>query len=421
MRVEEGIDNSGLIFKSNFPENSSDFLALRDDNWILGTYDGTFYKSNDKGKTWQKKGEMKEKDKINAFYRFSEKIGNEEKKYLLAGTEKGIYMSKDEGETWNEVYSNNAETGKYVSVNYFSHYYDRFLNKLTITGYGWDGENSQFSTIDGGQYWKGEKVFNGRQISAVSYTYSWSEDGAAHKIWAVYYGLSGPDKSVIATEYGKDFFICEGEGFNFFALGSSGECYAGTKNGLYANFASGTKSWHVIGLKDQNVKSLFQFSNRVFYACTDSALHYSTDCGYNWEKIMVTAEPVSMNKILTNGNKVYFLTRSSGVYYAELPKVAGGTLFNPIMLYPADNSEPIDTDITFKWDMFDKYHPSNYILQVSKSADFNANDTETRYLTAVQSYKMTGMTKNIKYYWRMRAYSLTGSTNWTQAFTFRIK
>ncbi len=419
---------SGLIYKSAFPQNTSTFYAFKDDNWLLGTSDGCFYKSTDMGKSWAKKGEMAQKDKINSVYAFSIKMGNENKIFILAGTEKGIYVSKDDGESWKDAVIYSSETNEYIKVYFFSASYDAIYNKLTINGYGWDGKNSQFASVDEGISWIGTQIYPGKHVASIYTQLAWFERDLTGKLVSrferkTYDGISGPSISKISVRNNKfiDFNISSGETVNCFVGGDDGYSYAGTKNGIYRTFVSSDNNWQLIGLKNQNVKSICRVSNKVFYACSDSGLYYSSDFGFNWVPMILSVNSIQVNKILNYNNIIYFLTDSSGVYNSELPKNAGGTIFNPLLLEPKNNEENYITDPIFKWLSLNKNNLENYILQISESKNFEEINTKTINLSGVLIYKETCFKNRTVYYWRLKAYNLYGSTDWTSPFKFSTK
>jgi len=87
----------------------------------------------------------------------------------------------------------------------------------------------------------------------------------------------------------------------------------------------------------------------------------------------------------------------------------------PTLVSPADGSTDLPIDLTLQWENIS--NAASYYLQVSKKPDFTqliVSETDI----AINSYNLSSLEKDTKYYWRVAATNEAGTSDWSDTFTF---
>jgi hypothetical protein len=363
---------------------------------------------------------MKEADKINCFFYFEDGTGNNKTALLFSGTEKGIYISSDMGNSWIESIIKNPEMNNNILIYGFYSNYDYVNSKNVIYGYGWDGVNNLYYTTDKGISWKNSNLNKKGKVNIILTFYYIAHWGTVSFTgWITIMSLFESYNSYIYSNLKIIFDLGKNNQINTIIHGTNDLLCLGAEKGFYICTDILTNKWEKRESDLTNITTLLSTNNKIF-AGTPEGAFLSNDFGKNWRKLSLGANEISVTKIYELNNVIYFVSDSM-IYKSKLPEDIVSPVYNPIKLFPQNDSKDMPTEITFKWESLNKTEKDNYILQLSPSASFDTSDTESIEISLQNSYKVSGLKSNTKYFWRMKVFNLYGSTDYTGAFTFTTK
>ena len=126
------------------------------------------------------------------------------------------------------------------------------------------------------------------------------------------------------------------------------------------------------------------------------------------------------------------LTNNSQYFWRVRAKNTGGvsvysSVFNfttivsaptiPVLTSPANNAQLVQLNPLMKWDSIST--ASTYRIQISSDSTFTTTNTDT--VTSLARYKVrnNGLTINVKYFWRVNAANVGGTSAYSTIFNFR--
>lgn len=243
-----------------------------------------------------------------AAYTFSESANGN----ILAGTGKGIYISTDQGQSWN-LLSNSVSLPLSVAMD-------------SQGGILAGNDTGIFRTLDNGQRWI--KVLNTKEVDANS--------SVTHPVFGIVVlknvVLAGTEGLGIyrSTDNGQHWAkVTEGLTNNdIYSMTSSpgGIVYAGTKDGVYRSTDSGISWEHKPPVRDFTYALAADSCKDVYagvsYTNTESGVYKSTDAGDTWSKYGLQNVPVDGLALDSKGNllaTVYddWNPANAGVYMAS--------------------------------------------------------------------------------------------------------
>lgn len=86
----------------------------------------------------------------------------------------------------------------------------------------------------------------------------------------------------------------------------------------------------------------------------------------------------------------------------------------PILLAPQNNSTDIAGSAMLKWD---SYNADSYEIQVSKEPDLATLDYSFQG-RGFKEQEISGLVQNTKYYWRIKAFNINGTSEWSDTWCF---
>ena len=90
----------------------------------------------------------------------------------------------------------------------------------------------------------------------------------------------------------------------------------------------------------------------------------------------------------------------------------------PSLVSPSDNSTGLSTTLKLTWTAIT--NAATYGIEISKNPDFNSLVINNSTLT-INEFTVTGLENLTKYYWRVRAINLAGSSPYSQVWSFTTK
>ncbi|MGQ9819624.1 MAG: T9SS type A sorting domain-containing protein [Candidatus Kapaibacteriales bacterium] len=92
------------------------------------------------------------------------------------------------------------------------------------------------------------------------------------------------------------------------------------------------------------------------------------------------------------------------------------TLKKPTLLYPPNNSDSIQTYVTFQWESIPGASSYDFILSLDSSFGQNIIVSRTQILD--NQTDVSGLSFNTKYYWRVRATNSNSISQWSETWSF---
>lgn len=409
---EKEITYSFINSKLNYPQKTSKIFPLDSNTIIAATSEGKIFKSTDDGFSWSMKGLTENNSSANCFYR----IDNTES--LLMGTTGGIYYTEDNGDSWKKSKMPD-ETGNNINIvcidrgDIPDHLSD------TIYAYGWDGKNNSFESYDKGKNWSkfSAKKFTNCEITAkVRFDYILS---STIKNWILqdHIRYGGCSNSISVWSQGMNSMP------ESLAFGSRITCFYFFNNNLFIGtdrgMLSGLYSSSLVknNFDEVEVKSFASFEN-LLMAATKNGVHYSSDNGVSWNLLNYSYESESAESVLLwKGNLI--VNKSNGdVIRAPIAGIKFLPIYNPIVIYPKDQSIGLKDSIAVKF--LDQNGKKAYqmTVQISSGNDFSSGNTKTYDNLKTDNVILTGLEKNKTYYWRYCCYNLFYKNEWSEIHSF---
>jgi photosystem II stability/assembly factor-like uncharacterized protein len=259
---------------------------------------------------------------------------------LLAGTEAGIYYSKDEGDTWdtatgiNTIATSFAQEGKKLLVSSYEQVFHSMdygtswtalptiytfqnVNKIVVSDrryvVGMDGSGVWFSE-DGGTAWRSSNS-------------SWQSRNTdiVHKGNMLVASYIGSGYLQISSTGGQTWYAPGGNGLKIGSSSAFQDVYclavkddsvliAGTQNdgvytsndGVYFSYDDGNNwSKEVNGLTTTAVNSIVVVRDLIFLGTKGGGVFYSADEGKNWTSLNIGLSNLTINKLYSEGTTLY--------------------------------------------------------------------------------------------------------------------
>jgi hypothetical protein len=422
-KVEAAIpdDQPGLIYKASFPEKTKTICFLSNNVWIVGSSDGLFYKTIDNGKTWTKNGNINPAGTVNCFWFY---VDSNKKSYLFAGTDKGIYLSNDLGDSWKISFNN--LTNKYPVINCFAAAYDYEAPFNIISAYGWDGKNDEFTSTNFGAAWS-ERTYTAYSMKSyykntfLFESIPYRTEAKSFKIFAANTSTDGFIKIVFldGIQYQKTFAsnkineIIPGVGKVIYALTEKG-IYVIVDNDILAN------KWRNIFNISENVFTLAQLSKSNLFIGASNGAYSTTNYGITWNRIFFENEIDTLIKIYNIRNRLYFVNSDGKVYYSDYSPDILSYVYSVNNINPLNNAELEKNNIILKW-ATDRSSSYNYSVQLSTNSEFVTDKTIQYNFIRGTEFKLEGLNSGVKYYWRVRAGNIFGFSVWSNTSCFNVK
>jgi hypothetical protein len=365
----------------------------------------------------------------------------------------GVFLSADNGTSWELI--NNG-----LPKNNWSGFQDSTWTRVNTIAVK---DGNLFAGSDMGVY-----------VSANSGT-SWSpvNNGLPKHMWDTSTFIPIKSFTVIgnalfAGTFGKGVFLSTNNAalwssanigltdVNIYSLASSsGNIYAGTDTlGLFLSTNNGT-SWAVSnsGLPIYTIVRVIVASDENIYAGTDNGVFISTNNGANWTRVtngladtVIISLVMSESNLFVGTNSGVFLSTNNGTNWTNvnfgLPSykaayslaVIGDNIFlgtwgsvwrrpisemlvippAPVLSSPRNDTMNLDTNLILSWNASGGELCS---LQVSTDSSFLSTIISQKAMDSTH-YRITGLTKNTKYYWRVNSSSAVGNSPWSTIWHF---
>ncbi len=89
----------------------------------------------------------------------------------------------------------------------------------------------------------------------------------------------------------------------------------------------------------------------------------------------------------------------------------------PVLLYPQDDEENLDLDVTFRWSKIE--NADDYLFQLSRSSTFFTTVSEVAVTDTF--YTVSGLAENKRYYWRLKTQREGNESDISEVSRFRTK
>ncbi len=416
-------NNHGTIQKLSYPEKTYKIYFRSDGTILVGSSDGKFFKSSDDGKTWQQTGEINSREAINCFFEYEE--NSTKKKFIYAGTEDGIYISDDGGQTWKESLGRdeNANPTKVYLINLSKNYSN---NIDSILAFGSGGKYNLFCSVDNGKSWERlgfQKQYNSRIKTKIEYLLPINGYLSYRRVlYGVYYPLQ---MQVFRLEYivnqmtssfSMSVFPLYGD-YEFNSMLFTGTfAIAGSNNGIYKE-ATNSSLWQFSGLRNYKVNKLI-YTGSMLIAATDSGIHYSTDNSVTWRSFNPGWKAGKWKEIYQRDNYFYIINEAGETYKLEISSSADDPVYNPLSVTPADGAGNVKTDVTLSWNDWQINGEYIYALEISTDPLFPEGTTEFHDYIYKPYYECKGLKNKTRYYWRLYKYTLFKKIETVNTYSF---
>jgi photosystem II stability/assembly factor-like uncharacterized protein len=299
-------------------------FAFDGDDVYVGTLMGGLYRSTDNGDNWAKFASDSTDVMIIAI------IDN---KFFMSVWGKGIYVSDDQGTTWNDI------TGTLPTKNHLS--LKKVGNDIVLGTWGSGvyrssdyGANWTISNtgINNKYIWAIDEYDLGLIASTEGGMYK-SEDGGhtwekigLDKIDVRSLSISGED-IYVGTLFGGVYYSSD-SGLNWLerskgianalvstVVASDNNIWAGTKGiGVYLSTNNGN-NWTKKGLEKLYINAITVSGNNIFVG-TDKGIYYSNNMGGSWAEKNNGLGHVYVKYLLIHNNNIYAATHEGGIYYS---------------------------------------------------------------------------------------------------------
>jgi photosystem II stability/assembly factor-like uncharacterized protein len=278
---------------------------------------------------------------------------------------------------------------------------------ITSTGSIFAGTNSGvYISIDSGSNWTqvglaGSYVFS-LAINSTGYIFAGTDGGGIYRSTN-----NGSSWLQVGSTNSND---------NFLAITSTGYIFVGTQSGgIYRSTDIGN-SWTQVntGLTNNYVHSIAIDSSGDIFAGTDSGgVYQSTNNGNNWAQFSTGLTNSSVYSLAINSSSCIFAgTWGAGVFRSTNPVAAPSF---PALAGPANGSTEVSINSSLKWNA--SAGATSYRLQVSTDSTFVTTTYDTSGLNTT-SMTISGLSYEVKYFWRVNATDSAGTSGWSNVWNF---
>ena len=276
--------------------------------------------------------------------------------YLVAGTDMGIFISKDGGMDWeinNEGIINRSMQFIASNTNYiFAGGYNRYLYRKSDINSKWDlisdlGENGNIFTLSADDTTVFYSAFNTNIFRSTNNGNNW--DTLKQKIPSslIVGGYSSIFNSIIcngseifigaldagvyrSTDYGNTWKSISGNlpGSNNITIlcVSDGNLLAGTfNNGIYFSTNNGT-TWRSIGPQNYHITTIAIYNNIILAGTIEDGIFLTENSGDTWTNIGLKRNQIM--KIEVSGDNIIAATIANGISICPLGTFITGTKSN---------------------------------------------------------------------------------------------
>jgi hypothetical protein len=326
---------------------------------------------------------------------------------LFVGTENGVYLSANNGTLWSSANvglpKSSFDTNSFCSINCFT----VIGNNLFVGTYG----NGIYLSINNGENWSA--INNG--LSDVNIYSLASSEGNLY---------AGTDTMSLfkSTDNGNSWEVSN-SGLpsdvivRTIAVGGD-NLFVGTYLGVFLSTNAGT-TWSKVnsGLVDSNITSLAVGGTNIF-AGTNSGVYFSTNDGTKWSKINLGLPSERRVYSLLSMDSDIFLglgawKSSPCVWRRPISEMLSVPLV-PLLSSPKNDSINLDTILTLGWNTSGGELCS---LQVSIDSSFSSATISQNISDSIH-FRISGLIKNTKYYWRVNSSNAIGSSPWSAIWHF---
>ncbi|TAL67488.1 MAG: T9SS type A sorting domain-containing protein [Bacteroidetes bacterium] len=311
--------NTGLIYNGNYVRFILVY-CMDGNNIFAGSSDGGIYYSSDNGSNWIAKNNGLNDTTISAIV----VNGNR----LYAGTEGGMYLSENKGDSWEKILSNfTISTIAFKGSKIFGGYF-RWIKISSDKGENWNTISLSSKLINIRVLLTSKNnIFAGTSRGI----YFSSDDGGSWSTISI--GIPDTISVKFMTKY-KD---------NIYAVCAKNEFYLSTDDGV---------SWNHLNnnLEDAAVNYLAVFENNYYLVATQNyGILISTDNGSNWTPFNDGLNNLEIYTLGINDEYV-FASNNYGVYRAKLEdlgisSVNENSYINNLNISPNPASEVINIRI----------------------------------------------------------------------------
>ncbi len=323
--------------------------------------------------------------------------------YIFAGTDTGVFLSTNNGVSWASASSGLGSNAVYALA-------------VNSSGYVFAGTYSGgvFLSTNNGTSWTA--VNNGLSTSSI------------HSL------IVNSFNYIFAGTVGGGVFLSTNEGTSWtqvnngltnntiwsLAVNSSGYVFAGTYDGgVFFSTNSGT-SWtsQNTGLPgNPDVYSLaINAADYIFagMAYVNLGAYISTNSSTSWSLSGLANNNVAALCVSPSGY-VFAGTFEGGVYRTGSPTSINTIPASPILAAPSNGSTGISVSPILSWNV--SIGAASYRLQVSADSTFKTTTFDTTGVTAT-SAAISGLSYQLKYFWRVNATDSYGTSAWSNIWSF---
>ncbi len=412
----------GLISDLTLPANTM-VLTPVGSNKLAGTADGKFYLVANIFGNPVLKGFLPAPDTINCIFNYYDYSASPVKNYIFIGTNKGLYQSDVSGDNFMPVILKSSQTGEDIRITALEQIKVDNSNRYIINAYGWDGRNNKFTSRDNGASWEYSYIYRGKIQARINYICPKKTSTgiiASEIICSACEDNSG--SYIFQTANVPDFKLPANTTINGFAFSNNRKtCFAATSDGLYKSVDNDNFSniWSKSGLDCYYILSIVVSSTGTIFAGTDKGALRSTNDGTSWNQMDFSFNKETSWFFNESGNTYSIYITTAGKTYLGYDNVSTEVYAHaPILFYPENNSGNIPVNITLKWLPVSNINGTRYMLQISGDPGFPDGETDDIRVNEVFYSVRPALKNNTKYYWKVKAYSMFGSTDWTIPCSF---
>ena len=341
--ISSNYGESWSVINSNPIIDSIRSFTINNGKIYAVNVNGQLLKSVDKGKNWTQLQSLKN---VSPCRIISDASG------LYYGTKgNGIFVTTDEGKTWNSLYHGiNTANINAIGVTDSSIYVampDKGVFVTNDDGFSWDSMNQSLSNYNITSFaCKNKYVFAGTSGSGVEryniITKKWQSSNTGLTDLNIN-ALAITNKNNLIAGSSTNVFVADTSGNNWTVLGNIASnlklsvsvssialrdsvIIIGTSNAGILRSNNYGKTWALSssGITGSNIKYVTA-TKYCFFAATDAGLYGSNDYGVNWKKICSTV--IKVSSLAAISNTLFIGTINNGFIYYNDPQLLPDKFF----------------------------------------------------------------------------------------------
>jgi photosystem II stability/assembly factor-like uncharacterized protein len=392
---------SGNIQPVNFSVKS---LAMNGNNIFAGTDKGVFL-SSDNGANWTASNAgLSENAKVNSFVVIADDI--------FAGTDVGVFLSTDKGANWKNLISSDYHVTSLLETkgNIFAGTWGAGVFLSTNNGKNWVSVSSK-GTGNKASYYSLYPRGGAGYVSYVSNLpiSSLAMNGDTIIAGTLGYGVISECTGPFSTDM---YWVYDNDGnsgpknWNVNSIVViDNNIFAGTDSGMFLSTNNGT-SWSAAntGLPAVSKVTFLKVIGSTIIAGIGKGVFLSTNNATSWTAVNTGLSEDTITAFVVSGSNAFAGTLTTGVWRRSLSEMIP-TPTAPVLSSPSNGATEIAVNPTLTWSASDQ--ATSYTVQISTHFDFTSN-------TASQSgpslsCTINGLNNGTVYFWHVSATNAVGT------------